>query len=306
MLYNRTASLVIGQGGKQGKELSGLRFSFSIEKGSTKSPNKCTLKIYNMAESTRRLVEVIGNVCILKAGYADDVGAVQIFAGNIIRYVTVREGPDWITEIEMQDGFIEYRDAKASISYEKGATVAQVVTDISKRFGLPVRQLPTDIAPIQYPSGFAFVGRVREAMDKACQMAGLDWSIQNREIQIVKKGQAYKRTAIVLSSDTGMVGSPAQEAQTMTEKAAAKLGFTANQPGVRKTTERNREGEVESMLQVLGFKVTSLLQPTVEPGALIKVESKGIKGEFFKVESLVHAGDTHGNDWNSVMVLRYV
>lgn len=306
MLYNRVASLIIGQGGKQGKELTGLRFSFSIEKGSTKSPNKCSLKIYNMSESTRRLVEVIGNVCILKAGYADDVGTVQIFAGNIIQYVTVREGADWITEVEMQDGFIEYRDAKASVSYEKGATVAQVVTDIAKRFGLPVRQLPTDIAPIQYPSGFAFVGRVRDAMDKACQMAGLDWSIQNREIQISKKGQAFKRTALLLSSDTGMVGSPAQDAKTMTEKAAAKLGFTANQPGVRKTTERNREGEVETMLQVLGFKVTSLLQPTVEPGDLVKVESKSIKGEFFKVESLVHSGDTHANDWHSAFILRYV
>lgn len=305
-LYNRVASLIIGQGGKQGKELSGLRFSFSIEKGSTKSPNKCSLKIYNMAESTRKLVEVIGNVCILKAGYADDVGPVQIFTGNIIRYVTVRENADWITEIEMQDGFIEYRDSKISVTYAKGATVTQVVTDLSKKFDLPVRKLPDDIAAKQYPSGFAFVGRVRDAMDKACQMAGLDWSIQGREIQVVKKGGAFKKTAIVLSSYSGMLGSPAQDAQVMTEKAAAKIGYTKKSAGVRTLKELNRDGVYEENLQVLGFKVNSLLQPTVEPGALIQVKSKGIDGEFFKVETLLHVGDTHGQDWSSQFVLRYV
>src|SRR5574343_1219053 len=104
-LYNRTCSLVIGTEGGKGKELSGLRIAFSIEKGSTKTPNKCSCRIWNLASSTRKQVELIGNVLILKAGYAEDVGQVQIFAGTVIRSLTTREGPDCVTSLELQDGF---------------------------------------------------------------------------------------------------------------------------------------------------------------------------------------------------------
>lgn len=306
MLFNRTASLVIGKEGGSGKELSGLRFSFSIQKGATKSPNKCTVKVWNAAPDTRKLIEVIGNVLILKAGYSEDIGAVTIFAGDVIRSLTVREGPDWITEIEMQDGFMEFRDAKVSISLAKGATTLQAIKAISAKFGLPVRPLPAGVADKQYAAGFAFVGRVRDAMDKACNHMGLEWSIQNREIQILKKGGVLKQKALVLSPDTGLVGSPAQESKTMTEKAAAKEGVTANQPGVRKTTERDKDGEVQEMLQVLGYKVKTLLQPTVEPGGYVQIKSAGIAGEFFRVEELTHVGDTHGNEWHTDLTLRFV
>ncbi len=304
-LYNRVCSLVIGKEGGEGKELSGLRISFSIEKGSTKSPNKCSCRIWNMNDSTREQVSVIGNVLILKAGYSEDIGAVQIFAGTVIRALTVREGPDWVTVIEMQDGFFEFRDAKASLSFAPGATTSQVLQGVASKFGLPIRALP-EFTDKQYPAGFAFVGRVRDAMDKVCELAGLEWSIQGQEIQIIKKGGVFKQKAIVLSSDTGMVGSPEQESQTMTEKAAAKLGFTRDQAGVREIEELNREGEYEKMLMVMGYKVKSLLQPTIEPGGYVQVKSKSINGEFFRVETLTHVGDTHASDWTTEMVLRYV
>lgn len=306
MLFDRDASLVIGKEGGKGRELSGLRFAFSIQKGATKSPNQCTLRVWNTAPETRALIETIGNVLILKAGYKEDIGAATIFSGNVTRALTVREGPDWITELELRDGFLEFRDAKVSMSFSAGATTKQVIQDISKKFSLPVRPLPTDVASKQYKGGFAFVGRVRDAMDKACDHMGLEWSIQNREIQIIKKGGTIKQKAYVLSAGTGLIGSPTQESKTMTEKAAAKEGITAKQPGVRKTTERDKDGEVQEMLQVLGYKVKTLLQPLIEPGGYVQVKSRGIDGEFFRVEELTHAGDTHGNEWHTELTLRYV
>ena len=42
-------------------DISGLRFSFSIQKGATKSPNQCTVRVWNAAPETRALIEVIGN-----------------------------------------------------------------------------------------------------------------------------------------------------------------------------------------------------------------------------------------------------
>lgn len=306
MLFMRKGSLVVGEENGKGTELIGMRFAFSIQKGATKSPNKCTLKVWNAAPDTRKVMERIGAVLILKVGYEEDTNElVTIFSGDIARALTTKEGSDWITELELFDGLLEFRDKKCSVSYGKGATAAQVLGDISKRFGIPVRVLPDDIAAKQYKAGFAFVGRVRDAMTKACEYLGLEWSIQNREVQVIKKGGVFKRTAIVVSEDSGMIGSPSLEAKTMTEKAAAKEGVTAKQPGVRKTQERDKDGEIQEMLQVGGYKVTSLLQPTLEPGAYVQLKSVGIDGEFFRIEELTHKGDVRGKDWYTEMTLRY-
>jgi hypothetical protein len=305
MLFDRDCSLVIGPEGGKGVELSGLRIAFAIQKGATKSPNKCNIRVWNTSVTTRAVLDVIGNIVILKAGYKQDIGAVTIFSGNITRSLTVREGPDWVTELELEDGFLEFRDMKVALSFDGGVTALQVVTNVSKRFGLPVRPIPTDIATATYPSGFAFVGRVRDAMDKVCEYAGLEWSIQNREIQVIKKGGIFQQRAYVLSAASGLVGSPSKESKTMTEKAAAKDGITSAQAGVRRTTKKDKDGTIQQMLQVFGYKVTTLLQPLIEPGGYVQLKTVGIDGDFFRVEEVVHQGDTHGNDWHSELTLRF-
>ena len=240
MLFDRVCSLVIGKAGGQGKELSGLRIAFDIQKGATESPNKSTVRVWNLSDATKKQIETIGNVVILKAGYAQDIGAVTIFTGTVTRSTTTREGPDWITELEMRDGFLEFRDAKVSASFEKGATVGRVVADLAGRFGLTVRALPDDIAQKQYPNGFAFAGRARDGLTKACEYAGLEWSIQNREVQIISKGGVYRKQAYVLSPDSGLIGSPEPEAKTMTDEAAARDGVTAEQTGVSSSFNAGR------------------------------------------------------------------
>jgi len=306
MLYDRVASLVVGVQGGKGKEFAGFRFVFSVEKGASKSPNKCSVKLWNLAEATRSEVSVIGNVCILKAGYSQDTGAVQIFAGDVIRAATVREGADWVTELELMDGLSEFRDGKTSVSYAAGVSGLQVLRGIAPKFGLPVRSYP-DVQDRSYPAGFAFVGRVRDAMDKACNYLGLEWSIQQREIQIVKKGGVFQLRAVVLSPSTGMIDSPTLESKTMTEKAAAKEGYTKKSAGVTETYQRDDEtGEINKVLQVNGLTVKSLLQPTLEPGGYVQVKSKSINGEFFRIESLTHSGDTHGTEWHTNLTLRYI
>lgn len=306
MLFDRVASLIIGKPDGKAIEIRELRFAFSIEKGTGENPNKCTCEIYNLAPDSRALVETVNNVLILKAGYKRDVGEVTIFTGTVTRSITKRQGADWVTALEMSDGGLEYRDKKTTFSFAPGAAGQAVLANIAATFGLPVRPLPTEIAQKQYPEGFAFVGRSREAMTKACEYLGLEWSIQNREVQILKKGKAVAMQAFVLSPATGMIDSPESEIKTMSESAAAKKGITTKQKGVRESFGTDDAGDKGRKLEVQGYKVKSLLQPALQPGGFVKVESKAIKGEFFRVESLVHVGDTHGQPWNTDLILRYV
>ena len=227
-LFDRVASLTIGKPSGQAIEIRDLRFAFSIEKGTGENPNKCTCEVYNLSADSRALVETVNNVLILKAGYRQDAGEITIFTGTVTRSLTRRQGPDWVTALEMSDGGLEYRDTKTSFSYAPGVTGQAVLSNIAATFGLPVRPLPADIAAKQYPEGFAFVGRAREAMTKACEYLGLEWSIQNREVQILKKGKAVDMQAFVIGPNTGMIDSPESESKTMTEAAAAKKGQTQN------------------------------------------------------------------------------
>jgi len=306
-LFDRVASLVIGQPNGKAVKIRDLRFAFSIEKGSGENPNSCTCRIFNLNPDSRALVETVNNVLILKAGYRLDVGELTIFTGTVTRAITKREGADWVTELEMLDGGLEYRDKKTSFSFAPGATGQTVLTSIANTFGLPVRPLPVDIAAKQYTEGFAFVGRSREAMAKACDYLGLEWSIQNREMQILKKGKAVAMQAFVLSPDTGLIGSPESEHKTLSEKAAAKKGITENQNGVRVTFGTDEaSGDKDKKLEVQGWKVKTLLQPAMQPGGYVRLDTKSIKGEFFRIEAVTHSGDTHGAEWESELTLRYV
>ena len=304
MLFDRVGEIVIGQSGGNGVSIKDLRFSFSIEKNSSPTPNTNTLRIWNLNPTTRALIETPNNAVIVKAGYAQEVGPVTIFVGIVTRSTTVRDGADWITELEMADGVIAYRDAKTSISFHAGTNAATVIASIASRFGLPVKSVPKSSKT--YPAGFSFVGRIREAMDKACRYAGFEWSIQDQEIQVIIKGGTATTRAIVLSADSGMIGSPEPEAKTMSEKAAADKGITTNTAGVITKQATTESGEVKQRLEVRGYRVKSLLQPTIQPGGYVQIKSAMIDGQFFRVEDVKHVGDTGGGEWQTEMSLRFI
>lgn len=306
-LFDRVASLVVGQSGGKGILIKDLRFSFNIEKSATETLNHSTVKIFNLNPDNRRLVETPNNALILKAGYAQDIGAITIFTGIVRRSLTVREGVDWVTELEMDDGLLAYRDSQLSVGFAPGIPAVDVLRYIANTFNLPVRSLPDGISNKIYPKGFPAVGRTREAMNKVCNFLGLEWSIQNQEIQILTKGGATKRTALVISGDTGMIGSPALEAKTMSEAAAAKKGITTNTAGViKRTPKTDKDGKTRERLEIQGYKVKMLLKPTLEPGGLVQLKSEGIDGEFFRVEKLSHIGDTFGGEWYTEASLRFI
>jgi mannose-6-phosphate isomerase class I len=54
-----------------------------------------------------------------------------------------------------------------------------------------------------------------------------------------------------------------------------------------------------------GWKIKALLQPNIEPGNVIVVESDEIPaGSKFRVIEVEHIGDTHGPDWTSTIYAR--
>lgn len=309
MLFNRIVEILVGQPGGKGKNVSALRCEFDLTATSSKSPNQGTLKVYNAAPDTITMMETVNNVVIIKAGYTEDVGAVQIFAGTVCRSLTYQDGPDVITEMELRDSVIPLRDAKVSISYPPNTSALTVLDGVANNFGLPIRK-NLKITDKRYPSGFAFNGRVRNAMDQVCNFLGLEWSAQGNEIQIIKKGGIYSDMAVDLNENTGMIGYPRRESKTMTEKTAAKEGLKYGQKGIVRTTidvaDPTSKLKEKTTLEVQGYRVRSLMNAALYPGAYVKLTSRGIEGAFFRVEEAHYVGDVDGGDFYVEVLLRFV
>ena len=304
-LFNRVCEIVVGKPDGKAISIEYLRMEFRIEKSSGTTPNKGIVKIYNMNTESRALVETVNNIVIIKAGYEQDSGAITLFTGTTTRSLSIKDGPDIVTELELNDGVIPFRDAKVSLSYPPNTPALTVLSGVADAFGLVIKSSISGITNKNYSSGFAFAGKVRDAMNKVCQFLDIEWSIQNNEIQIIKKGGVFADTAVVLSSDTGMIGYPMREAKSMTEKAAAKKGVKYPQAGVVRR-KIMLEGDEKQKLEVQGYKVKSLLNPLIYPGSYVQLNSFGIDGEFFRVESCDYVGDTHGADWYVEATLRFI
>lgn len=289
-LFDRTYKLVIGNGGAQGFEITGLRIQFNIQKTAGKDPNKSDIRITNLAKSTREELEKPGTRCVLYAGYVQSEGALKIFEGDVTFAWTQFEGPDVITKFELGEGIASYRDSVVSLSYGPNVNSRQVLEDVARQMGLGLDIAPD--APLRsWNGGRSFHGAARSALDRVTRAAGLSWSIQGGALQVVRSGGATSRRAVVLSADSGMVGSPERERKG--NQQVARVQDQNQQRTARvNTATKNYDG----------WRVTSLLMPTIVPSDPVKLEARGVTGVFV-VRELTHRGDSEGGDWQTEMLL---
>lgn len=265
-----------------------LKIAFEVNKDSTKETNKSTLTIWNLSDESRNQIEVADRKVEIWAGYQDNSGPVRMFIGSVIEVETSDDGKDVTTKLTLSDGQVAIRDSVVSVSFAPGVGGETVVKYIADGMGLPV-EYGEDVQLASYENGYSFVGKGGDALTAICNANGCEWSVQNEIIQIVLKGRAKAKRGLVFAADSGLIGSPERLIKAPKKEA-------------KKTTKRKKKvakGKVESQA---GWKIKTLLAPTLLPGDAVKVESRRITG-WFKVESVKHSGDTHEGDWISEIKL---
>lgn len=281
MLFSRAVNITVGKPGAGGKEITGLRTTFNIEKDLTNESNKGQINLYNLSPDTLKLVEKPDTVILLDAGYKDSIG--RIFEGAIT-FVSSKGETDVETSIEAADGHLQMKDSIFSKSYKSGIGTQAILHDIARSMGIAV-QVASEIKHKQYQNGYAYAGLSNTALGRVCSYIGAKWSIQNGIIQIRKAGGAMSPKAFLVSTETGMIGVPERIVKSQSKTDSSE----------KKDDKKKKEKEKK-----MGWKVKSLLNPAIDPGSVIQIQSKYIQG-FFRVESIKHTGDTHGNDWYTEM-----
>lgn len=264
--YGRQYILTIGNS-KESIQINNLRIAFSISHTHDKTPNKATLRVWNLTPSHRH--QVTGGEfkqVALAVGYGSLENCRVLYAGQITKPAVVREGLDFILELTCDDGATAYRDTFVNVTLAAGSTHEDVIAHCAGEM--------TGITPgnIGLPADVTFTrakvcyGPARHVMTQVANHHGADWMIQNGELHVLHPDYCLPGEGALLNESGGMLGSP-------------------------KPTDR-------------GLEVSCLLRPEITVGSLVRVESivAYYNGDY-KVVAVKSEGDTHASRWGSRLTL---
>lgn len=271
-LYNRYCALTIGT-----QRFTDIRVTFKVEKHLRKTPNPAEIAVYNLASSARMVTINRGTPLVLTAGYVGN--AATLYVGEIVAMNHKREGTEWVSTYECRDGdaaWLKY----ASRSYASGTPRLTVVRDLAADMGYAVN---SDAAALieaygSTRSGLVTHGHAFAELEKVLRPLGLGWSIQDGQLQVIEAGGATQENAILLNPKTGLIQVPERQEQY-------------HKPG---SVNKGKPVQVRAV---------SLLQPAIRPGRQVRLESDDLTG-YYICQTVTHSGDTHGNEWQSEMVLQ--
>lgn len=276
-IFDRKYELNITSVDGQSRSISELRIEFEITKSILSFPNVARITIFNYAPETRVLLEQRHAHISLNAGYEGNVGL--LFQGEVRNVFASRDRELSTLTVYAGDGQKDWENAAINKTFSESVSVSAAIQEVLGSFqDTPVGYalgLPDTPDKLR---GQTLSGPSREIMDQFAEEYGFEWSIQNGEIVIVPLNEAIDSDeAIVISSETGMIGTP-----TITE---------------------------------IGADVTTALDARIIPNAPIEIRSASAEvainnlyfrdvkktdaSGFYKVMEVTFRGDSHGNEWTA-------
>lgn len=266
-LFDRRCTVTIGPEGDSGLSFDQrFRISFRVIKSLSSETNAMNVQIYGLSQSTRDRVLTGDQILQIEAGYRE--GTEVLAVADVTRSVAQVRPPEIITTFDCQDGVKALRDRKIALSFAPDTQVSRVLDRIAQELALGDRATGAEVEGV-YRNGVTISGTVREALDKVTRKAGVTWSIQDRELQILDRVESAQGRGVLLSPRTGLIDSP----------------------------ERLDDEEAQNERRAgSGYKVRSLLNPKIRPGDQLVLESATASGQF-RIDRVEHVGDTRGEDW---------
>lgn len=253
------------------KGFADLRVAFNITKDLEKAENKATVSIFNVNEDSYKMLQKVNETYYMSlcVGYGDGSKS-QIFYGNIEKSSFTRDRADWILTIESKDGQDLIQNSIINKSYRENMTVKDILLDMinssttltqdafSNTKKWIVEKLSTNSKKTN--NGLTISGKLLDEANKLLKEVGATLSIQDGKAQVIFVDSNNKTDIVLLSPNSGLIGSP-----------------------INKGADE-------------GIEFRCLLIPLINPGGLVKIESRYI-ADYFRVDRVQFKGDTHGSDW---------
>ena len=251
-----------------------MNIGFTVERTLKKEPSTLTATIYNLSADTRERLQKQSNLIVtLEAGYQENFHS--IFVGDVRIVRQRREPPLLAVDIEAGDG---YKGSKiwARKFFAKGTSVDSVFRYLATKSGVGpgnvdrAAQIREDNGlPDRLENGITVRGYAHEEFAALAKSRGIEWSIQDNEVQALKYGKGKEGVPVTTVSSgasaeypepTGLIGYP-----------------TVDNKGTLVFNHR--------------------LLPNVFPGSLLNVQTEFVKGRY-RVLRALYSGSLWGSDFN--------
>ena len=263
-------------------DVSELRCVFKIQRSLRPVPNTAELSIYNLNEDHRRSLEQMPTrpdgvtlkqavaspklypMMSVEAGYEDSMPL--LYLGEVRTAHSVVDGPNIVTKVSTGDGEKEQRESRINVPIGPKTSIDFALTSLVKALGIGEGNLRAMIPKVRlngaanmYVAGGVLSGSAADELTAFCKSANLEWSISNGQLLLLDRTAPLNGKGYLLSADTGLVGSPSID-----------------------------------NLGVVSFR--SFILPNLEPGRLVVIESKFVKGTY-RIDDATYTGDTEGKEW---------
>jgi len=269
-LYGRKYKLIIGTDDNSGIEVSELHCIFTVEKSMTLDPNPSIIQIFNLSPNTRNIILTQGQRIIIAAGYEGPQFGL-IFDGDIVR--PLKRGTksiNRITELIAQDGDVFLNKGFISVSYSSGQDARSIIEDMAGVADpdISIGSVSENLSGTTLARGKVLFGQAKDYARKIAKGEGALCYVCDRQIHLVKPADLPTDEIVDLSPSSGLIGTPEQ-------------------------TED-------------GIKASCLLNPLINLNKLVHVDNDLVQQDasagalttgIYKIISLVHKGDTRGQDW---------
>ena len=272
----RAATLVIGH---NKYSLENMDFSFEIPFEDTDEPPVATIKVTNLAASTRAGIKRNDPV-ILNAGYEGDVGCLLV--GKVVGLTHKQSNVDWVSTFTVQPCADEILGSRINKTYAKNTKASVIIRDLLNIFGVEVAKCELSKDKV-YPRGRVCRGKMKQVLTEIivneCKSRFIIRA--TGQIYITAENGAINN-GVVLTSATGLLRSDE-------EKVTIPLETKENS----QKKGKDREDDWISRSCILNYRIATAEQ--------VKIQSKDLNGKFVVKEGK-HSGSRTGK-WETSMKL---
>ena len=263
----------------------GLALTFRVKKNLKPEPNTVDIKVWNLSPNTRlslenpaKFVAVSGLALvpgsgksapqyvpvILEVGYAGENHT--IYVGQLRNATSEIDGPNIITTLSSGDSEQAFAAQRVKFTAPAQASPQTLLSTAAAAVGVGSGNLTQALGGAVAGTGGparVFFGSASKVLSEHARSNGMQWSVQDGAIQMLPIGQSVGATAVLLSSASGLIGSPSIDSK-----------------GV--------------------VKCEALIQPGLTPGLPIVIQSANLQGAF-RVEDVEYNGATWGPQWTATI-----
>ncbi|MFG1302728.1 hypothetical protein V5F34_01120 [Xanthobacter autotrophicus] len=283
----RKVRLVVGNG-SEGIDCSEMRIRFAVKKAEVGYPEQADITITNLATATATKIRNEYKEVYLEAGY--EGSSSEIFRGEIVQVRGPgRENPtDTYLNIQAAASQRAHSYAMVNKTLASGHTFKDQVDaclEALKPYGVTAGHI-TDLGNVKMPRGRAMFGMARNQLRAICGSIGASWFISGGKLNIVKYNETLPGNAVVLNSDTGMIGMPVQTIEGVEVRCL--LNPKLKIDGLIKIDEGSIQRSKLSITTDESYEVQKTFLEQV-------IATDGL----YKILFLTHIGDTRGTEYYS-------